>query len=106
MLAWPIGEDRELRLWLRALKGAPFAGMCAALALLLVWMVVLPVKVDAEQIRQDPVVRFWWDSFCEDTTAIYANHTKLPNEIRTCRPIEWLLPCVIVVLLIPYALFR
>lgn len=106
--AWPVGEDTEIRLWLRTLRTMPFVMLCISVALLVCWKTMLPVRVHAADILSDPVTLFWWDALCEDTERLaqtVARDTATPNDARSCGPLDWLLPAVAALLAIPIMLF-
>ena len=107
--AWPIGEDTEIRLWLRVLRALPTGMLCLSVTLLVCWKTVLPLRLHAASIVNDVVTLFWWNAFCEDAdrlTQAVSRGAVGPNDTRSCQSLEWLLPAVAVLLTIPYALFK
>ena len=96
-VAWPIGESKEIGLWIQLLKTLPHAMMCVSILNFCMWTTHAPLVRHTSDIHRDSITGIMWGAFCGYPES---------DAIVHCKAYDWLPPVVSIFLAIPLVLFH
>lgn len=100
-IAWPVGESRELLIWVSVAQAIPVGCLLCALVLASALATnQLPAVATGASLAASPVKALLWREFCWGGVA----REGLPTMEHTCPALEWLPHTLTVVLATPWVL--